>query len=49
MCLGIPGRIFSVIDSAFGLAMVEVGGVRRAIGWSTQDLPARMLPRSIAS
>jgi hydrogenase maturation factor len=29
MCLGIPGRIVSVIDAADALAMVEVGGVRR--------------------
>ncbi|HME19751.1 MAG TPA: HypC/HybG/HupF family hydrogenase formation chaperone [Acetobacteraceae bacterium] len=31
MCLGIPGRIVSVIDDAFALAMVEVGGVRRPV------------------
>jgi len=31
MCLGIPGRIVSVIDEADALAMVEVGGVRRPV------------------
>jgi hydrogenase expression/formation protein HypC len=31
MCLGIPGRIVEVHDPARKLAMVEVGGVRRAI------------------
>ncbi|MGH7211631.1 MAG: HypC/HybG/HupF family hydrogenase formation chaperone [Acetobacteraceae bacterium] len=34
MCLGIPGRIVSVIDSAEALAMVEVGGVRRPVNVS---------------
>jgi hydrogenase expression/formation protein HypC len=32
MCLGIPGRIVAVIDSAS--AMVEVGGVRRPVNVS---------------
>ena len=31
MCLGIPGLIVDVHDPARKLAMVEVGGVRRAI------------------
>lgn len=31
MCLGIPGLIVEVHDPARKLAMVEVGGVRRAI------------------
>ncbi|SEQ13052.1 Hydrogenase maturation protein HypC [Solimonas aquatica] len=31
MCLGIPGRIVEISDAAQKLAVVEVGGVRRAI------------------
>ena len=31
MCLGIPGRIVEIIDEALNLAMVDVGGVRRAV------------------
>jgi hydrogenase expression/formation protein HypC len=31
MCLGIPGRIVEVTDAAKRQAVVEVGGVRRAI------------------
>ena len=31
MCLGIPGRIVEVHDPAHQLAMVEIGGVRRAV------------------
>ena len=31
MCLGIPGRIVEVHDPARQLAMVEIGGVRRAV------------------
>jgi len=31
MCLGIPGLIVEVHDPARKLAMVEVGGVRRAV------------------
>jgi hydrogenase expression/formation protein HypC len=34
MCLGIPGRIVEVNDSNAKLAIVEVGGVRRAINIS---------------
>lgn len=34
MCLGIPGQIVSIIDPAEALAMVEVGGVRRAVNIS---------------
>ncbi len=31
MCLGIPGKIVDVHDPARRLAMVDVGGVRRAV------------------
>ncbi|HEX4024156.1 MAG TPA: HypC/HybG/HupF family hydrogenase formation chaperone [Steroidobacteraceae bacterium] len=31
MCLGIPGRIVQIVDAEVPLAIVEVGGVRRAI------------------
>ncbi len=34
MCLGIPGRIVSIIDAAESLAMVQVGGVRRPVNIS---------------
>jgi len=34
MCLGIPGRIVEINDSNAKLAIVEVGGVRRAINIS---------------
>lgn len=31
MCLGIPGQIVEVISEDMKLAMVDVGGVRRAV------------------
>lgn len=31
MCLGIPGQIVEVVDAANRLALVDVGGVRRAV------------------
>lgn len=31
MCLGIPGQIVEVVDAANKLALVDVGGVRRAV------------------
>ena len=31
MCLGIPGQIVEIISADMQLAMVEVGGVRRAV------------------
>jgi len=31
MCLGIPGRIVEIVDVDMKLAMVDVGGVRRAV------------------
>lgn len=34
MCLGIPGRIVSIIDASESLAMVQVGGVRRPVNIS---------------
>jgi hydrogenase expression/formation protein HypC len=42
MCLGIPGRIISIIDPAEALAMVDVAGVRRPVNVSfvLDDRPA---------
>jgi hydrogenase expression/formation protein HypC len=42
MCLGIPGRIVSVIEAADAMAMAEVGGVRRPVNISfiLDDRPA---------
>ena len=34
MCLGIPGRIVTIIDAEEALAMVQVGGVRRPVNIS---------------
>ena len=31
MCLGIPGQIVEIVSSELSLAMVDVGGVRRAV------------------
>jgi len=31
MCLGIPGQIVEIVSSDLSLAMVDVGGVRRAV------------------
>ena len=31
MCLGIPGQIVEIINEELNLAMVDVGGVRRAV------------------
>ena len=31
MCLGIPGQIVEIVDEAAKLAMVDVGGVKRAV------------------
>lgn len=31
MCLGIPGKIVEIVHAELNLAMVEVGGVRRAV------------------
>ena len=31
MCLGIPGQIVDIVDAAAKLAMVDVGGVKRAV------------------
>ena len=31
MCLGIPGQIVDIVDADNKLALVEVGGVRRAV------------------
>ena len=42
MCLGIPGRIVEIVNSAEDLAIVEVGGVRRPVNISfvvTDDHP----------
>ena len=42
MCLGIPGRITTIIDADNALAMVAVGGVRRPVNVSfvLDDRPA---------
>ncbi|HOE40401.1 MAG TPA: HypC/HybG/HupF family hydrogenase formation chaperone [Rhodoferax sp.] len=34
MCLGLPGQIVEIISSDMQLAMVDVGGVRRAVNIS---------------
>lgn len=34
MCVGIPGRIVSIVDAASDTGMVEIGGVRRAVNIS---------------
>ena len=31
MCLGIPGQIVEIVDASNRLALVDVGGVRRAV------------------
>ncbi|WP_166265500.1 HypC/HybG/HupF family hydrogenase formation chaperone [Marinobacter caseinilyticus] len=31
MCVGIPGQIVAIIDADTDTAMVEIGGIRRAI------------------
>lgn len=31
MCLGIPGQIVEIVSEDMNLAMVDVGGVRRAV------------------
>jgi hydrogenase expression/formation protein HypC len=31
MCLGIPGQIVEIVDASNKLALVDVGGVRRAV------------------
>jgi hydrogenase expression/formation protein HypC len=34
MCVGIPGQIVSIVDAATDTAVVEIGGIRRAINIS---------------
>ncbi|MFC0349160.1 HypC/HybG/HupF family hydrogenase formation chaperone [Undibacterium danionis] len=34
MCLGIPGKIVSITDAEQQLAMVDVGGIQRAVNLS---------------
>lgn len=34
MCVGIPGQIVDIVDTATDTAMVEIGGTRRAINIS---------------
>ena len=34
MCLGIPGKIVSIVDQDLQLGMVDVGGVQREINLS---------------
>lgn len=31
MCVGVPGQIVAIVDAATDTAMVEVGGIRRAV------------------
>lgn len=40
MCLGIPGQVVEVRDRAGGLAVVDVGGVRREVSVALVDEPA---------
>ena len=37
MCLGIPGEVVTITDTAANLAVVEVGGVRRVINVGLLD------------
>lgn len=37
MCLGIPGEVVEITDTATNLAVVEVGGVRRVINIGLLD------------
>jgi hydrogenase expression/formation protein HypC len=32
MCLGVPGRIVEIVDSANAIAIADVAGVRRKVG-----------------
>jgi len=41
MCLGIPGQIVDVADAERGYAIVDVGGVRRAINIAFITTPER--------
>jgi hydrogenase expression/formation protein HypC len=34
MCVGVPGQIVSIVDAATDTALVEIGGIRRAINIS---------------
>jgi hydrogenase expression/formation protein HypC len=34
MCVGVPGQIVSIVDAATDTAVVEIGGIRRAINIS---------------
>lgn len=34
MCVGIPGQIVAIVDAASDTALVEIGGIRRAVNIS---------------
>lgn len=34
MCVGIPGQIVEIVDAATDTALVEIGGIRRAVNIS---------------
>lgn len=34
MCVGIPGQIVAIVDTATDMATVEIGGIRRAVNIS---------------
>jgi len=31
MCVGIPGKVIEIVDAKTDMALIEIGGVRRAI------------------
>ncbi|HLL92649.1 MAG TPA: HypC/HybG/HupF family hydrogenase formation chaperone [Solirubrobacteraceae bacterium] len=37
VCLAIPGRVVEVLDHANGLALIDVGGVRRTVNVGLLD------------
>ena len=47
MCLGIPGQIIQISDSASQLALVDVCGVKREVNISLicQDSPASLIKK----
>lgn len=49
MCLGIPGKIVSITEPENQLAMVDVGGIQRAIDLSCIVEPGKSLEENIGS
>lgn len=49
MCLGIPGKIVSITEPENQLAMVDVGGIQRAIDLSCIAEPGKALEENIGS